>query len=208
MKKNRSGSQIASQLFTLLMFSSSLGTAYGEDDVGNEVQQKDRKGRLTDQEYKEGMEQKKLRIADPAQALKEDFWNPCASVALGDGYSVIMQFRHAHPMVAEYHRRVMIFSGGSRRGKLSGSLQLQMNFGGRTHILIYRHLDKEGTVTHVTFEAREGGAQSARLKEPDFEKPPEASKREYIGLISGEAYPLKFVTPLIVSEESARKKLK
>ncbi len=205
MKMNRTGSQIPWQLFALLMFSVSLCSLYGEErDVSNEGG----KGSLSDQEYKDGMEQKKLSIANPDQALKEDFWHPCAAVALGDGYSVIMQFRQAHPMVAEYHRRVMIFAGDARRGKLSGSLQLRMNFGGRTHILIYRHLGKDGEVTHVTFEAREGGEQSVRLRDPNFEKVPKGSRKEYVGLISGEAYPLKFAAPLIVSEESARKKLK
>lgn len=154
------------------------------------------------------MEQKKLSIANPEKALEEEFWHPCASVALGDGYPAILQVRQAHPMVAEYHRRVMFFSGDARRGKLSGSLQLRMNFGGRTHILIYHHLDTDGNVTHVSFKAREGGEQSVMLAEPDFEIPPKDSNREYIGLTTGEAHPLKFATPLIVSEESAREKLK
>ena len=74
-------------------------------------------------------------------------------------------------------------------------------------MLVYRHVNSEGKVTHVTFEAREGGEQSIRLQNPDFEAPPEGSKREYVGLVSGEAYPLKFMTPMIVPEEVARRKM-
>ena len=81
-----------------------------------------------------------------------------------------------------------------------------MNFGGHTNILIYRHLDEDRKVTHVTFEAREGEEQPARLQEPEFADPPKDSKREYVGLVSGQAYPLNFMSPLIVSEETARTK--
>ena len=152
MKMKTDSPRIASRLLVLLMCGVSLSTVYGQDDAGSNASQPRREGMISDQEYRDGMEQKKLSLADPDQALKEDLWRPCASVALGDGYSVILQFRLAHPMVAEYQRRVMIFSGDARRGKLSGALQLRMNFGGCTHILIYRHLDKNGNVTHVTFE--------------------------------------------------------
>lgn len=67
-------------------------------------------------------------------------------------------------------------------------------------------------MTHASFEARDeapsGGGKSVRLVDPDFERHPKTSRKEYVGLVSGEAYPLKFFTPLIVSRESARKKLK
>ena len=208
MKKKQTRSNTISRWLTLVAIGASLGSACADEDSKLEALLANQKGQLSDQEYKDGMEQKKLSISDPDQALREEFWKPCAAVALGDGYSVMMQFRQAHPMVAEYHRRVLIFAGGERRGRLGGALQLRMNFGGRTHMLIYRHLDKDGKATHVTFEAREGGEQSLRLIDPDFEKPPEDSKREYIGLISGAAYPLKFVKPTIVSEETAREKMK
>ena len=153
------------------------------------------------------MNKKKLKISDPEKAIKEDKWNSCAAIALGDGYSIILQFKPASEFLAEYYRRVMVFSGGDRVAKLSGSLQLMMNTGGRTHVLIYRHSDTEGKITHFTAEDQ-SSAQSVRLNKPDFEDPPKNSKKEYIGLISGEAYPLKFITPLIVSEKVARQKLK
>ncbi len=204
MKKMTAKPKAASKIFAFLIVSASLCAVYGDDNNKGE-------GTMSDQEYRDGMEQKKLAINDPEKAFKEDFWNACSSIALGDGFSVALQFRRAHPLVAEYHRRVMVFAGDARRGGLSGSLQLRMNFGGRTQILVYRHLDANGRVTHVTFEARDeglAGGQSVRLVNPDFENPPQDSKREYVGLISGEAYPLKFVTPQIVSEESAREELK
>ncbi len=178
---------------------------------GLDAEKKRQPGMISNEEYRAGMDQKRLEIIDPEKALREDLWRPCAALAVGDGYSVLLQFRQAHPMVAEYQRRVMVFSGDDRRGGLSGALQLRMNFGGRTYLLVYRHLDAAGKVTHVTFEPRDeaitGVGQSIRLKDPDFERPPDATRKEYLGLISGEAYPLKFVPPLVVSEAMAREKL-
>lgn len=169
-------------------------------------------GMISNEEYKEGMEQRKLSIDDPDRALREKLWKPCASIAVGDGYSITLQFRQAHPMVAEYHRRVLVFSGSERRGVFNGALQLRMNFGGRTYIMIYRHLNADGRVTHLSFSARDEApaalGQSIRLNDPDFEAPPREATREYVGLVSGEAYPLKFVSPLILSETLARQKMR
>ena len=169
-------------------------------------------GMISQQEYKDGMEQKKLSIPNPDDALREKGWRPCASIGVGDGYSVTLQFRQAHPMVAEYHRRVMIFSSQGRRGKYDGALQLRMNFGGRTYIMIYRHLNAEGEVTHVSFwprdESLSGTMQSIRLTNPAFEEPPIGFQKEYIGLVTGESYPLKFVSPLILPEAVAAKKMR
>lgn len=192
----------------IALFLVSFGSVSADERAFVEALKKRAKDSLTQAEYRAGMEQKKLAIADPETALRDPVWHPCAAVALGNGYSVMMQFRPAHPMVAEYHRRIMVFGGTERRASLIGSLQLKMNFGGRTHMLIYRHLDAKGKVSHVTFEAREGGKQTVRLQEPDFEDPPRNTRQEYVGLISGTAYPLKFCPPLIVSEATARTKLR
>ncbi len=100
----------------------------------------------------------------------------------------------------------MIFSGTDREGRLSGSLQLSMNTGGRTHVLVYRHIDTEGAPTHVTFEDR-FGSQTVRLEDPDFENAPDTSLKEFIGTISGEAYPLKFFVAPVLPEANAREKI-
>lgn len=162
---------------------------------------------ISDEEYREGMNQKKLDLVDADQAFRADRWISCASIGVGDGYSIAMQFRQAHPIVAEYHRRVMVFAGDERRGKLAGALQLDMNFGGRTHILLYRHLDAGGRVTHLSFEPRDRqwDPQSIRLDDPDFQDPPAGSTKEYLGLVSGSAYPLKYFSPLVLPESEARK---
>ena len=162
---------------------------------------------ISDEEYNEGAGQKKLDLVDADQAFREDRWISCASIGVGNGYSIAMQFRQAHPIVAEYHRRVMVFAGDDRRGKLAGALQLDMNYGGRTHILLYRHLDSDGRVTHLSFEPRDRqwDPQSIRLDNPGFQEPPEGSTKQYIGLVSGSAYPLKFISPLVLPESEAKK---
>ena len=199
-------------VFCFTCLAALVGASYGQDDPRNDSSKSSlRDGNISDQEYKDGMEQKQLHITNAEEAFREESWDTCSSIAIGDGYSVVMQFRQAHPLVAEYHRRALLFAGDERRGKLIGSLQLRMNFGGRTYIMLYRHLDKDGKVTHLSFEPRDEvltGGQSVRLVNPDFEEPPKSSKKEYVGLVSGEAYPLKFFTPLIVSEKSARERMK
>ena len=60
-----------------------------------------RPGMVSNQKYKDGMEQRKLSIKDPEQALAEPLWKACAAIFLGGGYSVTMQFRQAPPMAAE-----------------------------------------------------------------------------------------------------------
>jgi hypothetical protein len=66
---------------------------------------------MTREEYIAGMDQKKLSLEkdDVAGALREVLWETCSAIAVGDGYSVVLQTRQAHPIVAEYHRRVMVF---------------------------------------------------------------------------------------------------
>lgn len=168
-------------------------------------------GGISDEEYRSGMEQKRLDITDSEKAIREAGWHTCGAMAVGDGYSVVMQFRQAHPLVAEYQRRVLVFAGTERQAQLIGALQLRMNFGGRTYIMLYRHLDREGKVTHLSFEAKDespGTAQFIRLDNPDFESPPGMTDREYFGLVSGQAYPWKYISPVIVSEEEARRKMR
>lgn len=153
------------------------------------------------------MNKRKLNIKDADAALREKNWDSCSAIAVGNGYSVALQTKSAHPFLAEYFQRVLVFAGTARDGKLSGALQLRMNTGGRTHALLYRHLDKKGVPTHVSCEDRYG-IQTFRLKDLDFEDAPETSKKEYLGTLSGEAYPLKFLTPVVLSEGDARKEIK
>ncbi len=199
-------------LFVASLLFLSIETWSCEELLKNDVFAQAVKDGISNEEYKAGMDQKKLDIQNPEEALAEKRWKTCAAIGVGDGYSILLQFRQAHPLVAEYHRRVMVFGGTERQGKLLGALQLNMNFGGRTYIMIYRHLNQQGHVTHITFKARDesrmGSGQTIRLKDPDFENPLKGSESEYLGLVSGEAYPLKFVPPSVISEEKALEKMK
>jgi hypothetical protein len=75
------------------------------------------------------------------------------------------------------------------------------------HVLLYRYLDAEGVPTHVSFEDRYG-EQVIDLNKVDFVRVPEGSKREYVGTLSGAAFPYKFFTPPLLTEKEARRRLK
>ena len=78
-------------------------------------------------------------------------------------------------------------------------------------MLLYRHLDKKGQLQFVTFRDRYR-EQSINIPKRDFhpeEEPlPADLKKEFIGTFSGEAFPDKFFTPLLLSEQDAAKTLK
>ena len=149
-----------------------------------------------------------LKLKDPQAALADDKWKPNQSVAVGDFYSVAFLTKHAGGFTAEYFQRVFLFGGTARNGAFLQAFQLQMNTGGRTHVLLYRHLDDKGQLQFVTFHDR-FGEQTINIPKRDFhserEPLPANLKKEFICTFSGEAFPDKFFTPLILSEQDALK---
>jgi len=152
-----------------------------------------------------------LKLTDPLAALSDDNWRPTPAVAVGDFYSVAFQTKSAGGFTAEYFQRVFLFGGTARNGDFLQAFQLRMNTGGRTHVLLYRHVDEKGQLQFVTFQDRYG-EQSINISKRDFHPEGEALpanlKKEFVGTFSGEAFPEKFFTPLLLSEQDAVKKLK
>jgi hypothetical protein len=78
-------------------------------------------------------------------------------------------------------------------------------------MLLSRHLDAKGQLRFVTFLDRYG-EQTSNIPERDFhregEELPANLKKEFIRTVSGEAFPDKFITPLLMPEQDATKKLK
>ena len=92
-----------------------------------------------------------------------------------------------------------------------GGVRLPMNTGGRTHVLLYRHVDEKGKVRFVTFQDRHG-EQTIDLGKRDFfperDALPSGLKKEFVGTFSGEANPEKFMTPLVLPEEESVKRVR
>lgn len=152
-----------------------------------------------------------LKLKDPLGAFNDDKWRSNQPVAVGDFYSVAFLTKSAGGFTAEYFQRVFLFGGTARNGEFLQAFQLRMNTGGRTHMLLYRHLDAKGQLQFVTFLNRYG-EQTINIPKRDFhpegEVLPANLKKEFIGTFSGEAFPDKFFTPLLMPEQDATKGLK
>lgn len=151
-----------------------------------------------------------LRLQDPWEELRSKDWQPHQAVAVGDFHSLVFQTKSAGGLMAEYFQRVFLFGGTAREGKFLQAFQLTMNTGGRTHMLLYRHLSEKGEVQFVTFEDRFGEQHISipkRAFHPEGQALPAGLKKEFLGTFSGEAVPAKFFTPLVLTETAARKDL-
>ena len=150
-----------------------------------------------------------LIIADqfsPIKALNPIEWESAGPVAVGDGYSIILQTRHSHPFLAEYDQRLFVFSGDERTGKLEGIIDLHANTGGRTHLLAYSFRDP-AVGMFIQFEDRFGD-HALDLKdlkyEPYYPKIRQKDGIKFIGTFSKDAPPLKFIPPHLLPEAQSR----
>ena len=138
-------------------------------------------------------------------------WDSSGPVAVGNGYSLQLQTRPAHPLgMAEYDQRVVVFGGTARSGKELATLELPMNTGGRTRVLLYR---SQADTNKVILRDRYGDCVldlTALRVEPavagDPEHPLFAGTLSFLGTLSAEAYPLKFIPAGVVSEREAIKR--
>ena len=124
-------------------------------------------------------------------------WDSVGPIAISDGYSIEIQTRPAHPFLAEYDQRVVVYGGDARNGTRRGMIPLHMNTGGRTYLEIERATtpdnkplvlltDRYGTdIIQLNDLSRSLYAQEDILP----------NERRRIGIVSGEAYPNKFIAP-------------
>ena len=151
-----------------------------------------------------------LKLKDPIAELNDKQWDGHPAVAVGDFYSISFLTKHAGGFTAEYFQRVFLFGGSARNGDFIQAFQLRMNTGGRTHMLLYRHLDEKGQLQFVTFQDR-FSKQMIDIAKRGFHKNgelPATLKTEFVGTFSGEALPAKFFTPLVMPEQESLKRLK
>jgi len=118
-------------------------------------------------------------------------WESSGAVAIGDGYSVVLHTRTAHPWLAEYDQRLELFAGSRRDGRRLGVVDLNMNTGGRTDVRLYfGHVNKRPI---VQLSDRFGDQAIDVLAQELVQGSSESPDRRFIGTFSEESYPLKFV---------------
>ena len=64
-------------------------------------------------------------------------WRSSGVVAVTDMYSVELQIRPLHPWLAEYDQRLEIYARGRRNLESQERVDLGVNTGGLTHVLLY-----------------------------------------------------------------------
>jgi hypothetical protein len=82
-----------------------------------------------------------------------------------------------------------------------------MNTGGRTHILVYFLQSQNGDVVLLKDRFGTHHLNLGTLKLEEQYGSENTDKYKFIGTVSGEAYPLKFVPPSVWSEADASKKI-
>lgn len=135
-------------------------------------------------------------------------WESSGPVAVGNNYSIELLTRTAHLFLAEYDQKLVVYGGTPREGKERGTIDLHMNTGGRTHILIYLTKTHNGNVVLLKdrFGVERVNIDNLKIEERDEAK--KLDKSIFIGTFSGEAYPLKFVPSSVWPEEETTKKIK
>jgi len=134
-------------------------------------------------------------------------WESSGPVAVGNNYSIELLTRTAHVFLAEYDQRLVIYGGTPREGEKRGTIDLHMNTGGRTHILLYLTPSQDGdfVILKDRFGTYRVNLGTLRIEEQSGQENP--GKNIFIGTMSGEAYPLKFVPSSVWSEVEASKKM-
>lgn len=132
-------------------------------------------------------------------------WDSSGPIAIGDHYSVELLTRPASMIgMAEYDQRLVLYGGTEREGDELGTIDLHMNTGGRTHVLLYRIADEKGGLLLVD----RFGQHRLDLKEikyePYYEK--QIDTILFLGTVSDESYPLKFVPTNVWNENESKKK--
>jgi hypothetical protein len=134
-------------------------------------------------------------------------WESSGPVAVGNNYSIELLTRTAHIFLAEYDQGLVVYGGTPRDGEKKGTIDLHENTGGRTHILLYSNPTQNGdfVILKDRFGTHRVNLGTLRIEEQlDQENP---GRNTFIGTMSGETYPLKFVPPSVWSEVEVSKKM-
>jgi len=121
-------------------------------------------------------------------------WEQSGPVAIGNNYSIELLTRTAHPFLAEYDQRLIIYGGTERVGKKLATIDLHTNTGGRTSVEVYA----DGRET-IYLKDRFGthAIDLDTLTVTMLFKADLSAESSFIGVFSGESYPLKFIPAAI-----------
>lgn len=118
--------------------------------------------------------------------------NRIETIAVGHGYSIALDITPAHPILAEYHRSVVIYGDQSRKAAPIGHIDLPIDPGGNNLIGVLSAVDAANpavilvdryTATYIDLLKVTGKTS------PDWN--PSQFKR--LGVMSNHAYPVKFI---------------
>lgn len=148
-------------------------------------------------------EAKRLEIDDVQAALSSPDWNSFGGVGLTGPISFVYQIRSASELQVEYFQRVLFFMEHKGRGIYVGALELRMNTGGETYVLVYQHKNENGDTVGVSFEDRYG-KQYIDLQNMEFSTLGGKLATEYLGVLNGGSLPLRFESDSALPEKAAR----
>lgn len=145
--------------------------------------------------------------------LRSEDWSKGGVVSVGDDFAIQLLTRCSSPLgMAEYDQRLQVYRKAPRNGRSLGVVDLFPNTGGRTHTLIYTYVTTDGQrrvqiqdrygiedvdLNTVSVTNHFGGDHNSRSRVD-----PEPS-RNYVGTYSGESYPLRFISPSVLSEQDS-----
>ncbi len=135
----------------------------------------------------------------------EDGWNGGGIIGVGDGYSVQLLTCCSSPVgMAEYDQKLEVYAGDSRNGKLTGTVDLHPNTGGRTHVKLYTLKGEDGkrrVVLVGNFGDCEVHLETRTVSQGAGTKKTSAvSESIFLGTWSAEAQPFKFIPASVPME--------
>lgn len=127
-------------------------------------------------------------------------WTPSGAIGIGDGVSIELQTRAAHPFLAEYGQRLRIYRGTSSK-RFSSTVELPANTGGKTEVLVYSGRIREHEAVELVDRF---GRTSIDLVTRAVAAPGDSLVgRAYVGVFSAKTWPLQFVPATTCAESLA-----
>jgi hypothetical protein len=129
-----------------------------------------------------------------------------SSVSLGNGFSVDFEATPAHPFLAEYDQKLVVYKNTPRDGDIAGRIEVPMNTGGRVRILLF--VPRDPSVRKVALSDRHVTSiiDLESLSAVPGSQALVAAEWIPLGLLSGESPPLKFIPCSLWSRMSNEEK--
>ena len=140
-----------------------------------------------------------LRVShDPALPTwtPQRTWETVGPVAISPRWSVVLEERLTHPLLAEYDYRLQVFYSEARYGEYRGTVDLMINPGGRTFLCLYSLTAADRAPFLEVVDRMETSIVDlqAHRRLPTV---PTGYGRRFVGAFVEAAYPLRFVSAQI-----------